>query len=103
MEMKEYDEELTPVHQRTSSDQPIGDTVSGRTLMNSSDESENKKSKQQSLRDSLIEILQTVVMALVLFFIIDSVVARVRVENISMEPTLVPGEFLLVNKLVDGM
>ncbi|MDZ4158891.1 MAG: signal peptidase I, partial [Anaerolineaceae bacterium] len=31
--------------------------------------------------------------------LIDSVVARVRVENISMEQTLQPGEFVLVNKL----
>ena len=46
-----------------------------------------------------LETLQTVVMAVALYFLIDSVVARVRVENISMEPTLMPGEFLLVNKL----
>ncbi len=47
----------------------------------------------------LMETLQTVVLAVVLYFLIDSVVARVRVENISMEPTLMPGEFILVNKL----
>jgi signal peptidase I len=48
----------------------------------------------------LIETLQTIILALVLYFIIDSAIARVRVLNISMEPTLVPGEFLLVNKVV---
>ena len=48
----------------------------------------------------LLETLQTVILAVVLYFIIDSVVARVRVENISMEPTLQPGEFILVNKVV---
>lgn len=47
----------------------------------------------------ILETLQTLVLAVVLYFLIDSVVARVRVENISMEPTLMPGEFLLVNKL----
>lgn len=47
----------------------------------------------------LLETIQTVVMAVALYFLIDSVVARVRVENISMEPTLQPGEFILVNKL----
>lgn len=52
-----------------------------------------------TLRTFLVEVLQTVVLALVLYFLIDSVLARVRVENISMEPTLQPGEFLLVNKL----
>ena len=48
----------------------------------------------------LLETLQTVILAVVLYFIIDSVVARVRVENISMEPTLQPEEFVLVNKVV---
>lgn len=47
----------------------------------------------------LLETLQTIVLAVVLYFAIDSVVARVRVENISMEPTLMPGQFILVNKL----
>ena len=47
----------------------------------------------------VLETLQTVVLALVLYVMIDSVVARVRVENISMLPTLQAGEFILVNKL----
>ncbi len=47
----------------------------------------------------LLEMLQTIVMAMILYLIIDSVVARVRVENISMKPTLQAGEFVLVNKL----
>lgn len=47
----------------------------------------------------LIETLQTIALAVVLYFLIDTVVARVRVENISMEPTLMPGQFILVNKL----
>lgn len=38
-------------------------------------------------------------MALVLYFLIDLVLGRVRVENISMEPTLQPGQFILVNKM----
>ena len=38
-------------------------------------------------------------MALVLYFIIDAVLGRVRVQKISMEPTLDQGEILLVNKL----
>lgn len=52
-----------------------------------------------TLGSTLTELLQTVLLALVLYFLIDSVVARVRVENISMLPTLQPGEFILVNKL----
>lgn len=48
---------------------------------------------------ALGEIAQMLIMALVLYFAIDSVVARVRVQKISMEPTLIPEEILLVNKL----
>jgi signal peptidase I len=47
----------------------------------------------------MLEVLQTVIMALILYFVIDQVLGRVRVENISMLPTLKPGEFILVNKL----
>ncbi|HEY9078256.1 MAG TPA: signal peptidase I [Anaerolineaceae bacterium] len=45
------------------------------------------------------ELLQTIIMAVVLYVLIDTVLGRVRVENISMQPNLVPGEFILVNKL----
>lgn len=45
------------------------------------------------------EILQTLFLALVLYLLIDFMIARVRVENISMQPTLQPGEFIIVNKM----
>lgn len=45
------------------------------------------------------EVLQTLLMAVILYLLIDSVVGRVRVENISMQPTLHEGQFILVNKL----
>jgi len=47
----------------------------------------------------LLEVVETLAIAAVLYFAIDFVVARVRVENISMLPTLQPGEFVLVNKM----
>lgn len=47
----------------------------------------------------LWEVIQTLIMAVILYFLIDTVVGRVRVENISMQPTLHEGEFILVNKL----
>lgn len=46
----------------------------------------------------LWEMLQTLALALILFFLIDTFIARVYVENVSMLPNLQPGEFLLVNK-----
>lgn len=47
----------------------------------------------------LLELIETLVLAAILFFGIDALVARVRVENVSMEPTLYPGNFLLVSKM----
>jgi signal peptidase I len=45
------------------------------------------------------EVFQTLLMAVILYFLIDAVVGRVRVENISMQPTLHQDQFILVNKL----
>jgi signal peptidase I len=53
---------------------------------------------QFSWRSFFLETLQTIILAVILYFLIDTVVARVRVENISMQPTLQAGEFILVNK-----
>lgn len=55
--------------------------------------------KKNTLRSALIEIIQTLVLALLLYFAIDAIFARVRVINISMQPTLYEGNVLLVNKL----
>ena len=49
-------------------------------------------------RSFFMEIFQTLLLALIFYFIIDSFFPRVRVENISMKPTLQPGELLLINK-----
>jgi signal peptidase I len=46
-----------------------------------------------------LDILETLVLAVVLFFGINAVSARVRVDGFSMRPTLEDGEFVLVNKL----
>lgn len=56
-------------------------------------------SKRSPALTFALEVLQTVLMALVLYFLIDLVLGRVRVENISMQPTLKAGEFILVNKM----
>jgi len=45
------------------------------------------------------EIIQTLLMAIILYFAIDAVFERVMVLNISMQPTLYEGNLVLVNKL----
>ncbi len=47
----------------------------------------------------LLDLLETVGLALFLFLIINGLSARVRVDGFSMLPTLQNGEFVLVNKL----
>ncbi len=45
------------------------------------------------------EMVKTVALALILYFIISAVTDRVRVENISMQPTLYEGQLLVISKL----
>lgn len=52
-----------------------------------------------TVKSFLLELVQVLVLAALLYFAIDAVISRVVVQNISMEPTLVPGEFLMVNRL----
>lgn len=60
---------------------------------------ETQPQPKSKVKSFLIEMSQTLILALVFYFLIDSFFPRVRVENISMKPTLQPGELLLVNKL----
>lgn len=48
---------------------------------------------------NLLDIVETLLIALVLFAGINAVSARIRVDGHSMEPTLFTGEFVIVNKL----
>jgi signal peptidase I len=46
-----------------------------------------------------LDILETIVLAVILYFGINAVSARVRVDGFSMNPTLQNGEYILVNRL----
>lgn len=56
-------------------------------------------SKRSSCLGFMVDTVETILLALVLFLAINALSARVRVENVSMKPTLQPGEFLLVNRV----
>lgn len=55
--------------------------------------------EQINLKRFVFEIVETLLLALILFVGINAVSARVRVDGYSMRPTLEDGEFILVNKL----
>jgi signal peptidase I len=53
----------------------------------------------QGWRRIIVDILETILLSVVLFLGINSVSSRIRVESISMQPTLFAGNYVLVNKL----
>lgn len=70
--------------------EPLSDTTEMTT---------EKKTKKSGCFGFFIDTVETILLAVILFLAINAVSARVRVENISMKPTLQPGEFLLVNRV----
>ena len=67
--------------------------------MTQTGQTENPELKSIKKKSPVRETIEMIVMAIILYILIDAVVARVVVQKISMIPTLVPGEVLLVNKL----
>jgi signal peptidase I len=65
-------------------------------VVNSAVQSDKHQTNYQRL---IIDLIETFVLAVLLFIIINVVTARIRVDGSSMEPTLLNGEFVLVNKL----
>ena len=55
--------------------------------------------EQINWKRGIFDILETLILAVILFFGINAISARVRVDGLSMQPTLEHGEFILVNKL----
>ncbi len=50
-------------------------------------------------RRTILDTLETIILSLVLFLAINAISERIRVESISMQPTLFPGDYVIVNKL----
>ena len=56
-------------------------------------------SDENQWRQSVVDMLQTLLLAAILFMGINAVSARIRVESVSMQTTLHPGDFVFVNRL----
>jgi len=61
--------------------------------------SENAVSTASSLRSKVYEFFETLLIAAILFVVINIITARVVVESVSMQPNLHEGELVIVNKL----
>jgi len=55
--------------------------------------------QKASWRRTILDTLETILLSLVLFLAINAVSERIRVESISMQSTLFPGDYVIVNKL----
>ena len=61
--------------------------------------SETQPEQTEDWKRFALDIIETVVLAVVLYFGINAISARVRVDGFSMVPTLQDGEYILVSKL----
>ena len=64
-----------------------------------STENEENIPEKPNLLGVLIDILETLLLSVVLFFLINAVSARIRIDGSSMEPNLHHGEFVIVSKI----
>lgn len=60
---------------------------------------EDEQNQTAKLKRTLVDIIETVLLSLLLYFGINAVSARIRVESISMLPTLEAGNYVIVSKL----
>jgi signal peptidase I len=63
------------------------------------EEQPQPKEKRSCFLRFLVDILETLVLSIVLFISINMISARIRVDGASMEPTLVSGEYVIINRL----
>ena len=58
-----------------------------------------EKPRNSDAKRFILDLLETLILSVVLFLLINAVTARVRVDGFSMRPTLEDGEFILVNRM----
>lgn len=62
-------------------------------------EPDGKNGRASRLASFLRDTAETLLLAVLMFVVINGITARIRVEGISMEPTLESGSYVLVNRL----
>ena len=89
--------------QLAAANPPLSDHMDDSSIEHSIDHREGPAVEQASQSDEamqmLREVVETVVLALVMFLIIRQGVQNYRIESHSMQPNFYEGQFVLVNKL----
>ena len=62
-------------------------------------ELEEGSQDKPNLMGVLVDILETLLLSVVLFFVINALSARIKIDGSSMEPNLHHGEFVIVSKI----
>jgi len=62
-------------------------------------ESSEPKKQKSGFLSFIKDVLETLILAVLLFVGVNTVVARIRVDGESMEPTMASGEYVMVNRL----
>ena len=63
------------------------------------DSGANQTKKRRGGWRIFFDIAETILLSVLLFLVINAISARIRIESISMQPTLYEGDFVIVNKL----
>jgi signal peptidase I len=67
--------------------------------VNPNPEPTQERENKGSFKRFIIDLLETLVLSVLLFLVINAISARIRIESISMQPTLYEGDFVIVNRL----
>ena len=60
---------------------------------------ETKSANRKNVRAVVVEVVETIVLTLVIFFVIQALVRNFRVVGTSMEPNLHNGQYLIIDKV----
>jgi signal peptidase I len=61
---------------------------------------DNRPDSSARFRRFILDVLETILISVAIYVLINFLTARIRIESISMQPTLFENDFVLVNKLI---